>query len=366
MRLILGLILLFTQFNYVWAEQLRIGVIAPLTGVVAEYGQAMQNGILLARAERPADFSGIEFIFEDSQFSGRNATDAFKKLVEQDRVHAIYCFGVHLCRSVAPLAKQYETLLIAQSIDGSITKDNPYVIRFFNDSSEYAKQAIDYLKSRGAKRIAVVLTADSYLNLVYAALKEAATPDLEIDLLHEFIPTDMDFSSAVSQLKRKNYDALAVFLASGQISRFYRLLQQQQVRLETLGTNYFEGAEEFNLSAGSMAGAVFPNNYVSPDFLKRYHERYGNGAEITFAALAYEFALTLQRAQAGIKSFSSLELAQALRTSVSQNSSAVGSLRFHSDTAGAAYFGSEIVLKKITPAGSSEIIDFQPVRARLR
>ena len=39
-----------------------------------------------------------------------------------------------------------------------------------------------------------------------------------------------------------------------------------------------------------MAGALFPNNIVSRNFLTKYGRIYGNKSQITFAACSYEFA----------------------------------------------------------------------------
>ncbi len=42
-------------------EHFRVGVIAPLSGALAEYGLAAKNGIELARSQHPELFDKLEF-----------------------------------------------------------------------------------------------------------------------------------------------------------------------------------------------------------------------------------------------------------------------------------------------------------------
>lgn len=51
----------------------RLGVSCPLSGVLAEYGAAVRNGIELARKEQPELFSRTEIVYEDSQWDPKKA-----------------------------------------------------------------------------------------------------------------------------------------------------------------------------------------------------------------------------------------------------------------------------------------------------
>jgi len=53
-------------------SRFRLGVSCPLSGVLAEYGTAVRNGIELARRENPQRFSAVEIVFEDSQMQAQD------------------------------------------------------------------------------------------------------------------------------------------------------------------------------------------------------------------------------------------------------------------------------------------------------
>ena len=55
------LILIFSSFQGAFAEPVKVGAILPLTGPVAEYGQAIVNSINFAREDHPELFENLTF-----------------------------------------------------------------------------------------------------------------------------------------------------------------------------------------------------------------------------------------------------------------------------------------------------------------
>ena len=272
------------------SNQFKVGVILPLSGKVAEYGQAMQNGIELLLKDKQDDRERIRFYYEDVQYSPQAAVGAFNKLRTIDKVDLIYSFGVDLSKSVAPLAERYKFPLVAQSVDQTISRNAKYVIRFSNDTAQYAAKLLEYTRAKDIKRIAVVDAHNAYITETLASLNRLKVSGEEISIVNSFELRDTDFRSTISKLSRGQYDAIAVFLGAGQISRFYKQLKEQNVKLPTIGTNWFESTSEIRDSGGSMNGAVFSNNVVKNEFANQYLQEYGSDSQITFAAYAYEFA----------------------------------------------------------------------------
>ncbi len=71
------------------AEELRIGFIAPMTGIFAQIGKDMVNGFEMYLAEHGNKLGGadVKFIVEDKQGKSDTAVTKAKKLVLQDKVH---------------------------------------------------------------------------------------------------------------------------------------------------------------------------------------------------------------------------------------------------------------------------------------
>ena len=70
-------------------EELRIGFLAPTTGIFAQVGKDMVDGFQMYLDEVKSDFGGakVKFIVEDEQGKPDTAVTKAKKLILQDKVH---------------------------------------------------------------------------------------------------------------------------------------------------------------------------------------------------------------------------------------------------------------------------------------
>src|SRR5262245_37661886 len=73
------------------AEELRIGYVAPTTGIFAQVGKDMVDGFQLYLDDVKNDFGGatVKFIVEDEQAKPDTAVTRAKKLILQDKVHLL-------------------------------------------------------------------------------------------------------------------------------------------------------------------------------------------------------------------------------------------------------------------------------------
>src|SRR2546426_6605530 len=71
------------------ADELRIGYVAPTTGIFAQVGKDMVDGFQLYLDEVKNDFGGapVKFIVEDEQGKPDTAVTKARKLILQDKVH---------------------------------------------------------------------------------------------------------------------------------------------------------------------------------------------------------------------------------------------------------------------------------------
>ena len=71
------------------AEELRIGFIAPTTGIFAQVGKDMVDGFKMYLDEHGNKLGGtdVKFIVEDDQGKPDTAVTKAKKLILQDKVH---------------------------------------------------------------------------------------------------------------------------------------------------------------------------------------------------------------------------------------------------------------------------------------
>jgi branched-chain amino acid transport system substrate-binding protein len=271
-------------------EQIKIGVSAPLTGDLAEYGTAVRNGIELAVSEDSSSFKSLQFIFEDNQYEGSKAVSAFQKLTNVDAVKVIYNWGEPTLHSIAPIAERAKVPVVAMSLDPVPAMGKTYIIRSINYSEQYAVKLLGYLRIKGFKKIAIINTEDPFLNSMIAGLKKHLSQDESLEVVATVNPEDQDFKSQIARLKTRKFDVVGVYLFTGQVSQFYRQARALDFKTPTFGTDFFESKTEISQAQGGLDGAFYPNIDVPKNFAADYLKRYGNDAQIAYAYNAYSFA----------------------------------------------------------------------------
>src|SRR5579871_6538214 len=89
--LLLGGALTLGTGSVAGAEELRIGYLAPTTGIFAQVGKDMVDGFKLYLDQHKDVLGGaqVKFIVEDEQGRPDTAVTKAKKLILQDKVHMI-------------------------------------------------------------------------------------------------------------------------------------------------------------------------------------------------------------------------------------------------------------------------------------
>lgn len=335
------------------AAKLQVGTIVPLTGPLAEYGQAFQNGVALARKDFSAIARNCDFIVEDSKYDSKTAVAAFQRLLSSGQVQAVYNWGGPTSDALAPLAERKEVALFVWSADPKVAEGRQHVIRFSNSGADYGKTLADYLIRKGYRSVGIVQTENQYIAAIFDGLRSAAGASLSIETVDTYQPADSDFRATITKLKGRKYDALGIFMLSGQVSNFVKQLTAQQLQLPLFGTDFFESMTEVRESNGGMVGAVFANNEVSPDFRSQYLAAYHNHLQINHAANGYDFARFLCQVikpTLSSQSFDEILRAAAAHASFSGKQ---GEALFVQSAQGDRYFRFPVVIRKIT---SNEIV----------
>jgi len=238
-----------------WANS-KVGLILPFSGPVAEYGVAFRNGIELAGRDHPELFDGIEWIYEDSKYESALAVSAYRKLNSADKVNLTYVFGGPMSEALAPLAESERRPLLVSINEPKVAKGRKFVIRFSNPADDYGKLLVEWFRSRGIKRAAVVKVENQYINCMLDGLTRALPADLKVEVISAFQPGEMDFRSVVSRLKNNSSDAVGVYLLPGQISAFYKQAAQQSLKSSFFGADFLESISEISQSGEAIEGTV--------------------------------------------------------------------------------------------------------------
>ena len=214
------------------AEPIRIGVMAPLSGDAAAYGEPMRNMIAMAIDEINAagGISGrqLEPIYEDDKCSGKDGADAAQKLVNADHVKAI--IGL-MCSSASlaaiPVAEAGQVALLSS---GASSPDLTGKSRFF--SRDYPSDATQgkvlaeaaYTMKKWKNVVMIQEQTDYALGLYNAFSTNFEALGGKKVVKEEYPSTATDFRSMITKLKAMKPDAL--FIAAQTPATAEKILKQ--------------------------------------------------------------------------------------------------------------------------------------------
>ena len=128
-----------------FADNIKLGIILPLTGPLAEYGVASKNGFELARKEHPDQFIEIDFVYEDSQYDPKLSISAYQKLRRDPDVKIIYSWGSNPSAPLIPIAAKECYPLFAVDSSTNSFEDASCVIRFDVTGKKLGERLFGYL-----------------------------------------------------------------------------------------------------------------------------------------------------------------------------------------------------------------------------
>lgn len=270
----------------VLAETFTVGVSAPLTGELAEYGEAVRNGFLLSSSKQPN--SPLRFIFEDNKYDAKESLSAYRSLVTVKDVDLLFSWGETPLHAIAPLVERAGIPTVAMSVDAEPAQERNSIVIAVNAPRQFAETVLADLRSRALNRICFVATEDPFLSALIDQFKLAISSDESVSVVATVQPQDGDFRSLVTKFKgASDCETLGVYLLSGQVGAFYRELSKQGVLIHTFGTDVFESRAEIQAAGGAMQGAVYPNLHVPQEFRARYRSAFAKDSQISYAYNAY-------------------------------------------------------------------------------
>ncbi len=213
--------LAFTAPPAVAEDVVKIGVILPLTGPYADYGEEIGNGIKLYMKQNGDTVAGkkIAIIIRDDtgiapEISKRHA----QELLVQDKVDILAGFGLTpSALTVAPLATQAKkAMVIMNAATSVITTRSPYIVRLSHTLPQISTPMATYALKNGIKK-AYTLVADFGPGIdAETAFKKTFEAGGNKLVGAVRVPvTNVDFSSYLQRIKDAAPEAVFMFLPPG-------------------------------------------------------------------------------------------------------------------------------------------------------
>ncbi|MDO9182661.1 MAG: ABC transporter substrate-binding protein, partial [Bacteriovorax sp.] len=200
------------------ADVLKVGVVSPITGATATFGQENVNGIKLAYEKlKKAGGKKFELVIEDDKSDAIESTNATRKLINIDKISAMIGEPTSsLALASAPIVQEAKIPFITPTATNiKVTQVGNYISRAcFTDDFQgvvMAKFAINTLKMKKGL-ILVENTSDYSKGLAKSFSDEflklggkmASTEELT------YVAKDTDFQSLLRKVKRANADFIFI------------------------------------------------------------------------------------------------------------------------------------------------------------
>lgn len=200
------------------AEPIKIGVIAPLTGDAAVYGEPTRNMIAIAidevNAAHGVNGAPLQAIYEDGKCNGKDGANAAQKLVNIDKVPFIiggFCSAESLAS--IPIVEQGKVVLLSPgSSSPELTGKSRFFFRDYpSDASQGQVLAHAAYTIKKWKKVVMIQEQTDYALGIYTAFstnfeKLGGTKVVK----EEFPTTATDFRSLLTKLKAMKPDALLI------------------------------------------------------------------------------------------------------------------------------------------------------------
>ncbi|NPA50329.1 MAG: ABC transporter substrate-binding protein [Epsilonproteobacteria bacterium] len=308
MRKILSLAAAVALFGgFVSAKEVKIGVILPLTGPIAAFGQTSKAGLDIAYEKNHKLKNGdeVKLVVLDDRGDKVEAATAAKRLISKDGVTVILGeVASSNSMAIAPIAEKNKTPMITHaSTNPRVTKGKKYVTRAcFIDPFQGAVMA-KYALDNGLKKAVVVTDAkQDYSVGLSKAFKKAYTAGGGKILKTVLINSgDKDFNAQVAAIKAANPDIVAFTGYYPEAALLVKQARAMGVKTPFIGADGVGFPELIKIAGKAAEGFMYTDHFneaaaKSPEakaYVEAYHKKYNKPADSMGALAADAYGMII-------------------------------------------------------------------------
>jgi branched-chain amino acid transport system substrate-binding protein len=289
------------------AKEVKIGVVLPLTGPIAAFGQTSKGGLDIAYAQNHKLKNGddVKLVVLDDRGDKVEAATAVKRLLDKDKVSVILGeVASSNSMAMAPVAEKAKTPMITHaSTNPRVTKGKKYVTRAcFIDPFQGAVMA-KYALDNGMKNAVVVTDAkqDYSVGLSKAFKKayEAAGGKIAKTVLIN--SGDKDFNAQVATIKAANPSIIAFTGYYPEAALMVKQARAMGVNAPFIGADGVGFPELVKIGGKAAEGFMYTDHFneaaaSSPEakaYVDAFHKKYNKPADSMGALAADGYGMIL-------------------------------------------------------------------------
>lgn len=280
---------------------IKVGVLLPLSGDVAIFGEKAREGFQLAESLYPKD--RVEFIYEDTGgYDASSGVRAANKLLSIDKVDFLLGpYGPEQALGIVPLTKETNVPIFAFSLCSKSFIPYKNLFCGYPSSEEQLQTALPFIQKTGLKKLALIMENSDYGIETDQIMRQKAAATGYSIVLNELIqPKDKDFRSTIAKILSKHPDGIFIAVIDpGQAFNFFKQLYEtgyRGTRIAYIDVDPKYLSEYGEIAESIYAPGVLPNNY-SEKFTRMFKEKYGKEPDL-YSAVAYDITrVTLDTAK---------------------------------------------------------------------
>lgn len=296
------------------SNTIKIGWLGPLTGGVAQYGIAVQNGVKLyvdqINAAGGINGKQIELISYDEEGDATKAVTGYNSLMDDEVVAIVGDVTTAPCIAVVSEAFADNTPMITASataigVTYNEDADQVYTNMFrscFIDSFQGITMARFAVEELGAKTAAVLYdNGDTYSTGVYEYFKTTCDEiGLELVAEESYASGSVDFSGQLTNIAASNADILFLPIYYNDVALVAAQASDAGVESIMLGVDGWSSVLDAVTDPALIEGAYYCSGYSTEDtgdlvvkFLADYAAAYNGETPNMFGAQGYDAAWIL-------------------------------------------------------------------------
>jgi branched-chain amino acid transport system substrate-binding protein len=323
-------------------QQRVVGILAPLTGEAAPYGQAMQDGMELA-VEDHAGVAGdhrIEIVWEDTASDPERAATAADGLTSTSNAEiVIAAVTSREARAVVPVIERSGAVMVTPSAtEPDLTRGSRSVFRIVPSGDLEARRAGRFLlEERKCQRVVVVTDGRAASRAYDASFREMYVDALGGQVVDHVVVAGVDDTDAVvTSLAAYRPDGLYIIAPAGLTVAAIRAVRQASFAGTICAGASLNVGSTVAERAAELEDVYFPQPAFDPDtplpaasaFVMRFRERHGRDPDL-YAALAYDAVRLALQAAGEARAWDGAEVRKALQFGVEEYPGVTGTIRFN-------------------------------------
>ena len=269
---------------------IKIGVILPLTGDLASYGQNAKDGIGLFVDEynglhEQKGTKKISVLYEDSKNQPDQAVAAINKFISLDKVIAVIGdVGSSPTLAMAPIANKNKIVIISPAASSpEISKAGPYIFRVWPSDVFEADRMAQYVNKVEIKRLSLLSVNNDYGKAMVNEFK-AMTSSTKLKIVTEdyFEQNVTDLRLELTKIKTSNPDGIYLISYPKETMTILRQIKELGIKIKILATSSFEDPLVLNEIDNNIQNPIFTSPIPPREadaevaaFKENYEKRFG-------------------------------------------------------------------------------------------